>query len=180
MKRRHGDDGPKPPNLSRLTEESGISLVEVLIAALVIGVAVMGLSLMFGSGGAWVASTGDDRVASGLAQQMIEQVRTTGWPCATSAAGVLAPPCQIGVAQAEPNVYPAGSVDPKVRGFTRVTCIQYVGDDGSNSPAYTEACPDGTVANGGTTNTVRITVTVTPNNQLQQGNPVILQGWLVP
>jgi Tfp pilus assembly protein PilV len=172
MKRRHGDDGPKPPNLSRLTGESGISLVEVLIAALVIGSAVIGLSLMFGSGSAWVANTGDDRVASGLAQQAIEQRRAAGFAAVSALAGTPIPP---------ETVYPAGVVDAGVRAFTRVTCIQYVDDAGSNTPAYSEDCPDGTAANGGkTTNTVRITVTVTPNGQLQQGSPVTLQAWLVP
>jgi Tfp pilus assembly protein PilV len=181
MKRGHGDDGPKLSSRSCLTEEIGISLVEVLVTALVIGVAIIGLSSMFGTGSAWVASTGDERVASGLAQQMIEQLRASGWSCATSPAGVLALPCQLGVPQPEPNVYPARVADPKARAFTRVTCIQYVDDAGANNPAYSEDCPDGTVANGGkTTNTVRITVTVTPNSPLQQESPVTLQAWLMP
>src|SRR5262245_45630293 len=124
-------------HLKRLTSQVGISLVELLVAGLVMGTAVVGLTLMYGTGSNWVAATGQSRVATALAQQMIGQVRSQGWACATTPP---APPsCQIGLPQAgvrtpPETVYPAGVSDPGVSSFTRNTCIQYVSDVQMNEP----------------------------------------------
>ena len=61
----------------RIWGDSGLSIVEVLAATLVVGIAVVGVALMFGKGAAWVSATGDDRIAAGLAQQRIEQIRAS-------------------------------------------------------------------------------------------------------
>jgi len=163
--------------ISQVTKQTGISLVEILVAGLVIGAAIVGVSLMYGTGSSWVAAMGDDRVATGLAQQMIEQLRTQGWPCVT-ATPPSPPPCEIGVPMTEAAVYPAGVVDAGVRAFTRSTCIQYVSDSDWNDPAYayTPECPAGDPP---TKNTVRVTVTVTATRALGQANPVTLQAWLI-
>ena len=50
----------------------------------IVGIAVIGVALMFGKGSAWVSATGADRVAAGLAQQRIEQIRACGWDVATA------------------------------------------------------------------------------------------------
>jgi type II secretory pathway pseudopilin PulG len=64
----------------RLTRDCrGISIVEVLIAALLLGIASAGVALMFGSGQAFIAGEGDNRVALALARQALEQVRASGF-----------------------------------------------------------------------------------------------------
>jgi len=60
-------------------DRRGISVVEVLIAALLLGIASAGVTLMFGSGQAFIAGEGDNRVALALARQAIEQVRASGF-----------------------------------------------------------------------------------------------------
>src|SRR5262245_55442504 len=53
----------------------GVTLVEALIAAVVVGIAAVGVALMLGNGQAFISAEGDNRVAVFLAQQRIEQVR---------------------------------------------------------------------------------------------------------
>jgi type II secretory pathway pseudopilin PulG len=66
--------------LRRLTRDCrGISIVEVLIAALLLGIASAGVALMFGSGQAFIVGEGDSRVALALARQAIEQVLASGF-----------------------------------------------------------------------------------------------------
>ncbi|MGH7412341.1 MAG: type IV pilus modification PilV family protein [Candidatus Methylomirabilis sp.] len=148
--------------LWRLGDQAGVSLVEILIAGLVVGVAVIGLALMFSRGNTYVFATGDDRIALGLAEQKIEQIRAAGF-------GVANP----GVVVTEPvttEMVPTGTATKK-RSFTRVTCIQYVDPANITSPAYASDCPAGAV-----TLTKRITVIVTPDQP--EANPVSLQAWI--
>jgi Tfp pilus assembly protein PilV len=161
---------------------AGVSLVEILVASLVIGVSVIALSLMFANGSAWVSAMGDDRVAAGLAQQRIEQIRSAGWSAAMAAPGITPP---------ESDVDAAGCSDlvsnPQCRRtvkYTRVTCIQYVdpsSPNGLNTPAYTTDCPAGAASS-----TKRITVTVTPvfapaaggDQPVMRAQVVTVQGWI--
>ena len=69
---------------STLRGTAGLGLVEVLAVTVIVGIAVIGVALMFGKGSAWVSATGADRVAAGLAQQRIEQIRACGWDAATA------------------------------------------------------------------------------------------------
>ena len=62
---------------STLRGTAGLSIVEVLAVTVIVGIAVIGVALMFGKGSAWVSATGADRVAAGLAQQRIEQIRAS-------------------------------------------------------------------------------------------------------
>ncbi len=65
--------------LRRLSRDSrGISIIEVLIAALLLGIASAGVAVMFGSGQAFIVGEGDNRVALALARQAVEQVRGLG------------------------------------------------------------------------------------------------------
>ena len=156
--------------IAQLTKQTGISVVEILVAGLVMGTAIVGVSLMYGTGSSWVVATGEGRVATGLAQQMIEQKRAGGFPapetlCETVYPDGTAAPC-------------ASPVDPSVRSFTRVTCIQYVSDAGWDDPAYAYT-PECRAGDPPTKNTVGVTVTVTSTRPRAQANAVTLQAWLV-
>jgi type II secretory pathway pseudopilin PulG len=157
----------------------GLGIVEVLAVTVIVGIAVIGVALMFGKGSAWVAATGADRVAAGLAQQRIEQIRTCGWDVAT--ADPPAPNCPalpgvpplvtgLGVLPPEPSIQ-AGNVHT----FTRTVCIQYVDPktpQGLGEPAFAPpACSPGTA-----TPMVRITVVVSSSQP--ETSPVTLQAWM--
>jgi Tfp pilus assembly protein PilV len=171
---------------SHLAGQAGISLVEILVAGLVVGIALIGVTLMYGTGSTWVAAMGDDRVGAGLAQQRIEQIRadatSQGWDSAAVSPGI-----------SSERVDPVGCDDltpqcqqtPKYR---RLTCIQYVDPSTANgiNPAYTPDCP---AAAGGSPNPSsmrRITVTVTPvfvdnarvERPVVRAYTVMLQGWI--
>jgi type II secretory pathway pseudopilin PulG len=60
-------------------DRRGISVVEVLVAALLLSIASAGVTLMFGSGQAFIVGEGDNRVALALARQAIERVRASGF-----------------------------------------------------------------------------------------------------
>ena len=59
-----------------LADRSGITLIESLIACLVVGIAAVGLATMFATGQASISGEGDNRVAVYLAQQKVEMART--------------------------------------------------------------------------------------------------------
>jgi Tfp pilus assembly protein PilV len=62
-----------------LRNASGITLIEVLICALVVGIGAVALALMFANGQTVIAGEGDNRVAVYLAQQKIELCRAAGF-----------------------------------------------------------------------------------------------------
>lgn len=155
-----------------ILNDAGFSIVEVLAVTVVVGIAVIGVALMFGKGSAWVAATGDDRVAAGLAQERIEQIRAGGWALATPGLVI------------EESVRPAGVVDARARAFRRVTCIQHVDPStgtGLTMPVYDAACTDGPP-----TSTRRITTIVTPmggdgsagSPPLPEASAVTIQAWI--
>lgn len=59
----------------------GVAIIEVLIAAIVLGVATIGIALMFSHGGSFITAEGDDRVAIYLARQKIEDLRRISVTC---------------------------------------------------------------------------------------------------
>src|SRR4029453_5269942 len=138
-----------------LRETRGVSIVEVLAVTVIVGIAVIGVALMFGKGSAWVMATGADRVAAGLAQQGNEQIRAGGWNAATAAdplaecpglPGAPPLPTGLGVLPEEPLIQ-AGNK----HSFTRTLCIQYVDGDptspgGLAEPPFTSACLPGTAS----------------------------------
>lgn len=68
-----------------LRDRRGVSIIEVLIAALLLGIATAGVTLMFGTGQAFIVGEGDNRVALALARQAVEQVRASGFGPTTGA-----------------------------------------------------------------------------------------------
>jgi Tfp pilus assembly protein PilV len=62
-----------------LRDTRGVSIIEVLIAALLLGIATAGVTLMFGTGQAFIVGEGNNRVALALARQAVEQVRASGF-----------------------------------------------------------------------------------------------------
>ncbi len=63
----------------RLAGDEGIALIEVLIAAIVLGVAVVGLALMLSLTQVFVVARGDEYVALYAAQQKIEKLMARGF-----------------------------------------------------------------------------------------------------
>lgn len=183
-----------------LRDQSGLSIVEVLAVMVVIGIAVVGVALMFGRGNAWVAAIGDDRVAAGLAQERIEQIRATPWGtvskeisadyCATEA-GQQSRLTGIGCLIMDEVIYADGLNTRRDRPsttnahtFTRTVCIQYVGTDealgkmdgvgAKTEPAYApDACPRSAVPS----KMIRATVVV--RSSQPETTPVTLQAWMV-
>lgn len=66
------------------TREDGMTLIEVLVATLVVGIAILGVAMMFSTGQSLVVVHGDERVAIFLAQQRIEQIRASGFGSAVA------------------------------------------------------------------------------------------------
>ena len=170
---------------SPLRGTAGLGLVEVLAVTVIVGIAVIGVALMFGKGSAWVSATGADRVAAGLAQQRIEQIRASGWAAATAdpPAGTPDPPAaNCTVVPGEPPLVTALGVllmDPCIQTgnhtFTRRVCIQYVDSttqQGLGEPAF---APPACLPSAATP-MVRISVVVSSNQP--ETSPVTLQAWM--
>jgi len=62
-----------------LGDEAGMSLLEVLFGIAIVGVAAVGMAMMFGMGQGMVQGGGDNRAALSIAQQRLEQVRAAGF-----------------------------------------------------------------------------------------------------
>lgn len=62
-----------------LASPAGFTILEAVISALIVGIAGMGVLMMFGTGQTYIQSGGTDRIAAQLAQQRIEQVRAAGF-----------------------------------------------------------------------------------------------------
>ena len=62
-----------------LASEAGMSLLEVLFGIAIVGMAAMGMAMMFGMGQGMVQGGGDNRAALSIAQQRLEQVRAAGF-----------------------------------------------------------------------------------------------------
>ena len=65
-------------------DDSGIALIESLIAGTVVGIAALGLATMFARGEGIIAGEGDNRVAVYLAQQRVELARSQGYAALTA------------------------------------------------------------------------------------------------
>jgi len=171
-----------------LIGQEGFTLIEILAAAIILGIAVVGLTLLLSRGQAFIVAQGDTRIALYLTEQKIERLRALGFGAAwvpntnhlnysdalanngCAAAGSNNEPCynetiQAGAGQQTPSVAP--TVDTQT--FTRLTCVRIVQDDNPELPAdpleppSAWTCPscDATQPNC-TKNTKRIKVAVIP------------------
>ena len=167
---------------STLRGTAGLGLVEVLAVTVIVGIAVIGVALMFGKGSAWVSATGADRVAAGLAQQRIEQIRACGWNVATADPSDPTAPSCPGLPEALPLLTGLGVLlpDPDIQAgnnqtFTRRVCIQYVDPTTAKGlderPFAFPACPP-----GDPTSMIRVTVVVSSSQP--ETSPVTLQAWM--
>ncbi len=67
----------------RSVGQRGFTLIEALIAAFVVGTAAVAVAMMFGTAQNFVHAEGDNRVAFYVAQQRMEQIRSTGFGSST-------------------------------------------------------------------------------------------------
>ena len=137
-----------------LRGECGVAIIEVLTAAVILAIAVIGLAVMFSWGRSFVVAQGDDRVALYLTQQRIESLRASGYTVVEA----LNSNCG-GTPEADENLT-AGAGN--AQSFTRQTAVEHVNDTNLATPE----CG---------TDTIRITVTVTPT--MVQSYGVTLQSF---
>ena len=137
-----------------LADQRGLGLVEVLVASIVVGIAGVGVAVMFSAGQAFINAEGDNRVALFLAQQRIEQLRALGY-----ARLFASPPSS------------ATEAVPNHTGYTRSASIECVPRD--NYAAASEACVSGTSA-------LRIVATVSVTPADAKSPPVVLRSILAP
>jgi type II secretory pathway pseudopilin PulG len=74
-----------------LRGQQGFAILEILMGAVVLAIAVLGVALMFSEGQSFAVADGDDRVALALAQEKIEHVKSLGFNCIPSPAGPGSP-----------------------------------------------------------------------------------------
>ena len=113
------------PLTSLLRDASGITLIESLIAAVVVGVGVIGLALMLGTGQSALSAEGDNRVAVFLAQQAIEHCRWQGFGSATAGTTTEQIDASSSVADASNPCAPASASNTLTTNCTTSTRICY-------------------------------------------------------
>lgn len=79
MGSRHQKTFGAPAKICGSGAEAGFSILEVLIAAVLVALAAVGASVMYGFGQALVQNQGVNRQEALLAQQRIEQIRSSGF-----------------------------------------------------------------------------------------------------
>lgn len=149
----------------KFCEERGLALVEVLVAALILGIATVGLAQLFSSAQIQVVAQGDDRVALYLAQAQIETLRAA----LSVSAGMQAP---------DPETLVGGAAGTQT--FTRRTCVRFVDDTDPESPPSSppncNGCPYPSANCTGVTK--RVWVMVTPK-MAAAASPVTIEALLV-
>ncbi|MBI2199782.1 MAG: hypothetical protein HYU42_14460 [Candidatus Rokubacteria bacterium] len=136
------------------------------MTAFVVGVAAVGIALMFSFGNTWVVAKGDNRVGLSLAQQKIEQLKAMPFQCVPvpplpgngaggpgtagqtfSLNGVAVPlpqqPCpaaptyiQVYNEPTWTTVTATNAPAPSDRNFIRLTCVQFVSETDFSLPAF--------------------------------------------
>jgi prepilin-type N-terminal cleavage/methylation domain-containing protein len=142
---------------TRSAAQQGFALIEVLMTALVLAIAAVGIALMLSQGHVFIVAQGDTRVALHLAQAKIEKLTGLGWSAAAADctlsngcnqvntgcadAGASNEPCYnetfspgtasgLGLGQQTPT---SAQLDSQT--FRRYTCVRYVQDDNPELPA---------------------------------------------
>jgi Tfp pilus assembly protein PilV len=110
---------------SLLRDASGITLIESLIASVVVGVGVIGLAVMLGTGQSVLSAEGDNRVAVFLAQQAIEHCRWQGFARATAGTTTEKIDASSSVADASNPCAPASASNILTTNCTTSTTICY-------------------------------------------------------
>ena len=173
----------------RALDQRGMALLEVVIASVIIGITVLGVSLMLVRGTSFTASQGTNQAVLYLAEQKLERLRVLGF-IGTPALGPTTSGANDGCADNTEPCYNetdvrAGSVTGgQLQQFTRVTCVDYVPDSG---PPYPSACPGGSPGTPPAwctdtpSCTKRIRVIVTPVNQeaVAGADPITLEMILI-
>jgi Tfp pilus assembly protein PilV len=100
---------------AQVTAQTGVVLLEVLVAAVTLGIAIIGVSLMLSNSWIMVAARGDEYVALYLAQQKLEQCIAQGFTttCETGSPETICYNCTTPV--------PVGM--SATQRFTRVTTV---------------------------------------------------------
>jgi type II secretory pathway pseudopilin PulG len=154
------------PRVRPFATTAGFTLIEAILAAMLVAVAFVGVLMMFSTGQTFVQSSGTDRIAAQLAQQRIEQVR----------AGGFGPKFPL-----DPRAETIWTPVPDNPGYERLTIITEVcstnfaiaWDDGACLPATPEA----------QSRLVVVTVRALDNNQAgvvdPQTTPAVMQIVLV-
>jgi Tfp pilus assembly protein PilV len=106
-------------------DASGITLIESLIASVVVGVGVIGLAVMLGTGQSVLSAEGDNRVAVFLAQQAIEHCRWQGFASATAGTTTERIDASSSVADASNPCAPASASNTLTANCTTSTRICY-------------------------------------------------------
>ncbi len=112
--------------LPQARDERGLSVVEILIATVLVAIVAVGVAVMFSTGQAFINNEGDNRAALYLAQQRLEQLRVQG--------GALTPAVCADMCTDPPLTLTVGSV-PKV--FTRTWTVKCL------LPTNYDATPEG-------------------------------------
>ena len=141
----------------QLTSEHGLALMEVVMASVVLGIAIVGVALMMSSARSFTVAQGDTRVAFYLAQEKLENLRAQGFAAVPISPGG---PCPGITCYNEPGLTAA---EDNVQTFTRETTIECVAISDLNTPI---PCPTPQVLK-------RIMVKVTP--LMQQADHVVMQ-----
>jgi hypothetical protein len=154
----------------------GFALLEVVLAGLILGVAVIGVSLLLQHAETAVIGQGDRYVALYLAHQKVEKIVALnvqrGFGYIQTGDSTLTTGCGT-----DPDREPCYSetveggeqVGASSQSFTRTTCVNFVNDDDPATPSGCTSCMLGGTC---TNNTKRITVTVAPGALL--ADPVTL------
>lgn len=144
-------------------DQRGLSFIEVLVASLVVGIAGVGIAVMFGTGQAYINAEGDNRVSLFLAQQRIEQIRALGY-----ASLFASPPSSATQVVPYPTTY---SSSPAPATYTRRVVVDCVPRDDYAAPS--ETCVSGSSA-------LKISVTVSVSPADAKSPPVVVSSILAP
>ena len=144
----------------KLAPEKGSMLIEVMIASLCLGIAVVGVALMMSSARSFTVAQGTTRVALYLAQDKLEHLLASEFAVIPFTGGACPTTCY----QLQENLT-AG--EDNTQTFTRATTVDCVDKNDFTTPIN---CPTPQVFK-------RITVTVTPT--MRQADAKTLQTVLV-
>ena len=135
-----------------MVRQGGFAILEVSIAAFLLGITIVGISLMFSVGQGFIAAEGDNRVSLFLAQQRLEQIRAATF--ATDCDGAL-PDDPFCPTDPTNNTLTAGQIDENPVStnslYRRRTSIVCVRDDEPLGTNYSTLCD---ASAGGTCPTV--------------------------